>query len=233
MEEHFHLRAAAQPARGWAVLLPGASGLKIFEDDQHYFRAADALNQLGWDAMVIDYKRAYFSAAGAPKLTTGGKIAWVTEQAIAWARAQGALAHGPGVVVAWSLGAEGIWPLVTTDAKAASLGVVAAICFYPSTEEWRRGSPSLPVLIETGAEDDVTRLRDIKKALDTLGADQVSMHVHEGAHHGFDISSLREQRTVRVLPLVGPKGTFAYNESAALAAWANVREFLAQYSGAR
>src|SRR5262245_49470057 len=41
--------------RPWAVLLPGSSGLEIFDDHEHYFRAALWLNERGVDALVIDY----------------------------------------------------------------------------------------------------------------------------------------------------------------------------------
>src|SRR5262245_52502438 len=41
--------------RPWAVLLPGSSGLSIFDDHEHYFRAAIWLNERGVDALVVDY----------------------------------------------------------------------------------------------------------------------------------------------------------------------------------
>ncbi|MCA9292557.1 MAG: dienelactone hydrolase family protein [Phycisphaerales bacterium] len=232
MHDHFFVRPAAQaPARGWAVLLPGSSGLKIFDDEQHYFRAAEELNALGWDALIVDYKPAYFSARDAPKLSTGGKIAWVTEQAVAWAKEQGRLQHGPGVLMAWSLGAEGVWHLATDEARSGALGVDAAVCFYPSTEEWK-AKPVVPVLIQTGAADDVTTLQEISKAMVNASAhgDLVALHVHDNARHGFDVSSLPEKREVRVLPLIGPKGTFGYNQSAAKTAWTNVLLFLSRLS---
>ncbi len=105
-----HARAAATGRATWAVLLPGASGLEVLGDDQHYFRAAQEFADRGLNCLVVDYKAVYRDG-GSPRLgSTASKIAWATDRAIAAARAQGSIApDDPIVLVGWSLGAEGVW----------------------------------------------------------------------------------------------------------------------------
>ena len=133
MESHFYFRPAAAPRGAWVVLLPGASGLTIFDDKDHYFRATAALNAEGFDAVVVDYKAAYKVAPNPPQVATGDKIAWVAEQAVAWTRRTGKIkTEQPGAIVAWSLGAQGLWPLLADEARVNALNLKAAIAYYPS-----------------------------------------------------------------------------------------------------
>lgn len=224
MASSFHVRRA-EGSRGWVLLLPGASGLKIFDDSEHYFRAAGALNEQGLDAIVVDYKAAYRAASSPPRLDTGGKIAWVARSSIEWARRECIiLADEPGAIVAWSIGGEGLWDLVEDEAMLASLNVRAAAAYYPSPEGRRIGRVGVPLLVLTGADDDVTRAAPIREKVDGKG--DVDIRVYEGARHGFDVESIREAREVRLLPLIGPSATFQYHEGSAAAARAALVQFL-------
>jgi len=218
MEAHFHLRAADsshQPARGWVVLLPGASGLKIFDDDQHYFRTAHAVNSMGFDAVVIDYKAAYRAAQAKPDGSTGEKIVWVVERAIESLRSRGIIRNDePGAIIAWSLGAEGMWPLLDSQDRARRLGVRCVALYYPSNEEHVPLRTNLPLLILTGSADDVTPPKPIRASVDQAASALITLKVYEGARHGFDIQSLAKPRTVELIPFIGPRATFGHDPSA-------------------
>ena len=227
MASAFHFLPAAAPRGAWVVLLPGASGLKIFDDPTHYFRAADALNAAGFDALLVDYKAAYRAAAHPPRVKTPDKIAWVTQQAVAWARRTGAIdATHPGAVVAWSMGTEGLWPLLADASGAESLGLRAAVAYYPSGVEGLTIRTAIPVLILTGADDDVSKAADIRAVVERNASPVVTVRVFPGALHGFDVASLSEPRTVSLIPLIGPSATFGFDAEAARAAADLLIEFL-------
>jgi dienelactone hydrolase len=223
----FYWRPASVVGQRWAILLPGASGLKVFDDEGHYFRAADALNASGFDVLVIDYKRAYKAAPSRPNVPTGRKIAWVVEQAVAWARQEGRVSPGePAAIIAWSLGAEGLWPMLSDAAKTRSLGIKAAATYYPSNEDSTPITTAIPLLILAGDKDDVTPAADIQKLVRAANSTLIDLHSYTDANHGFDIVSIDPPKTVRLLPLIGPSGTFGYDRAAAGDAWLRLGTFL-------
>jgi dienelactone hydrolase len=227
MESHFHFRPAANPCGAWVVLLPGASGLTIFDDQEHYFRAAAALNAEGFDAIVVDYKPAYKAARNPPRVATGGKIAWVAEQAVSWARVSGNVKpEQPGAIIAWSLGAEGLWPLLADEARVRALTLKAAVAYYPSNEDEMPLKTRTPLLILTGEADDVTEAKGIRKMVSRAASPVVTLHVYPNARHGFDVESIPTQRTVRLLPLIGPSATFGFDADASRSAAGELTRFL-------
>lgn len=230
IEAGLHWRAASVAKGGWVVILPGASGLKIFEDENHYFRVADQLNARGFDVLVVDYKRAYRSASTRPDLPTGEKIAWVLEQAICWAKDERRIADGsPGAVVAWSLGAEALWP--TLEVKLPSLGIVAAAAYYPSNENRTPITTHIPLLLFVGEADDVTPAPDMKEIVLAANSPRIELYSYALAGHGFDVASIVPARTVRLFPLIGPSATFAHDPSATADAWKKLCAFLDQHLG--
>lgn len=220
---------APTPAKRWAVLLPGASGLKIFDDAGHYFRAAATLNERGFHVLVIDYRHAYRASRPHPDRPTGEKIAWVVEQALELARRNGAIeADAPGTIIAWSLGAEGLWVLAPDRERLGALGVTALAAYYPANDEEKPIQSVVPLLIQTGEADDVTAAGDIRDAVKrgaSAGGDPV-LHVYPDVHHGFDVESIVPERTVSLVPIIGPRATFAFHAEAAAAARMRLLEFL-------
>lgn len=230
MESHFHYRPAASPRGAWVVLLPGASGLTIFDDKDHYFRAAAAFNAEGLDAVVVDYKPAYKAATNPPRIPTGEKIAWVAEQAVAWARQTGKIKpEQPGAIVAWSLGAEGAWPLLADDARANALNLKAAAAYYPSNRDDVPLKTSTRLLILTGEADDVTEAKGIGAMVSRAASPIVTLHVYSNANHGFDVESIAKPRKVRLVPLIGPSATFGYDEQASRSAANELATFLREH----
>ncbi len=130
----------------------------------------------------------------------------------------------------WSLGGSAVWPL-TTPERAAELGLAGAVAFYPVVEDATQTPPAVPVLVLTGAADDVTELGPIRELVDryrTLGSD-IELVTYPGAHHGFDIASLKKPRTVRLIPFIGPKATFGHDADAAADAWERVAAAVAAW----
>lgn len=224
---YYHLRSAgATPARAWVMLLPGASGLTIFEDDQHYFRAADALTAEGFDVLIVDYKAAYRAANPKPAGPARDKIAWAIEHAGAWMRDRDHASQRPWAIVAWSLGAEGLWPLL--ESRAEPIGCLGAAAYYPSNEDHVPIRAGVPLLVFGGEKDDVTPAEDIRAAVSAAQSPRISLHFYPGALHGFDIESLAQPRTVSLIPLIGPHATFGYNKAAADDAARRLHDFLAE-----
>lgn len=228
MDAFFHFRPAAAP-RGVALFLPGASGLKIFDDDAHYFHTASWLNQKGWHVLLIDYKPAYKAANPNLKGGTGEKISWVAEQAVHWLRAKHyEVQELPLVLIGWSLGAEGIIHLINSPESIEKLGIHGAALFYPAIQDTQILTNQVPLLVFVGDADNVTPSKRVREWIDNRSASAKSVKLHRfpSAHHGFDVASLEEKRTIRLLPLIGPKATFKYNASAAADARSQLLAFL-------
>lgn len=158
------------------------------------------------------------------------KIAWVTEQAVDWMRREHQeTSHLPGALVGWSLGAEGVVRITNDRAKATALGIGSAVVYYPSNEGKQQLSNQIPLLILTGGADDVSRAKDVRAFVQgrAQSVAPVELQVYPGAYHGFDVVSLTERQTIRLLPLIGPKATLQYNEAAAIDAEGRLVSFLA------
>ncbi len=228
ISDYFHWRDV-EDAAGWIVILPGASGLTVFDDERHYFDAAERFNAQGWNVLLVDYKPAYRAAMNPPGGSTGEKIAWVAEQAIAWMKAsQPKMDTLPGAIVAWSLGAEGAIELVNDPDSVRSTGIRLAVMYYPSIPEKTRLNNQVPLLVLTGELDDITppaRAQAFIQDRDSSAAN-VELHTYPNARHGFDIASIVNLKTVRMLPLVGRKATLQYNAEAAGEANARVAAIL-------
>ncbi len=231
--DYYHWREAAtdRPA-GWVVILPGSSGLTIFDDDSHYFDTANRYNDLGFDVLVVDYKPALRASASTPEgASPGEKIAWITERAIEWMWHEHPRTRTrQGVIAAWSLGAEGALRLVNDDRKTKSLQIGSAVFFYPTNFEQVELDNRVPLLILVGDNDDVTPAAAARAMVDDRSATTatVELVIYPGARHGFDIESLKTPRTIRLLPLFGPSATFFYDAEAAHDANERVTTFIAE-----
>lgn len=216
----------AKNAVGWILALPGSDGLRVLDDDHHYFDVADRLNQLGWSVLLVDYKPAYSASDNPPGGNTGQKIAWVTQQAFDWlSKEQPEVSSQPGVLMAWSLGAEGAIQTVNNPATVA--GLRGAIFYYPSNQNNVQLKNQVPVLILSGKLDNVTPAADVEAmAQSAQGTASVELHLYPDAHHGFDVASLKEPRTIELFPIFGPKYILQYNEVAAKDAFLQVSKFL-------
>lgn len=229
MSDFFHWRPAVN-ATGWLIFLPGSDGLRVLGDDHHYFDVAGRLGKLGWSVLLVDYKPAYRAAATRPEGPAASKIEWVAEQAIAWVRsAHPETSDLPGALVGWSLGAEGVLRMVNDPASVSAPGIRAAVVYYPSNQAKQKLSNRVPLLVLSGEADDVSRPKAVEAFVQGRAADSAfaELHLYPGARHAFDVASLHERKTVRLLPLIGPKATFQYNDAAAVDAERRLTDFLA------
>jgi dienelactone hydrolase len=112
---------------------------------------------------------------------------------------------------------------------ASALGIATAAVYYPSIEDGITLNNQIPILFLSGQEDDVTRAADLEALVRdrSSSAGVVTLHVYPGAHHGFDVASLTKRRTIRLLPLIGPKATLQYDEASATDAEKRLVAFLA------
>jgi dienelactone hydrolase len=207
-----------------ALLLPGASGLRIFDDDNHYFRAASRLNDLGCDCLIVDYKTTYRALSDRPDGEACEKIAWVVERLLT--NDQLGFAGRRCVLVAWSLGGEGALEVLSDGERTRRLNITSAVFFYPSNECANAVHAGVPTLILTGSADDVVREQSVRDVVTRSGPTQPELVVYPGAAHGFDVESISTPRTARLLPLIGPSATFAHNPDATADAWLRIKSLL-------
>ncbi|MCP5395798.1 MAG: dienelactone hydrolase family protein [Sphingomonadaceae bacterium] len=225
VEDHFHWRPAADDGRPhpWAILLPGASGLEIFGDKEHYFRFAKRLNGAGIDVLVVHYQEATRFLPDTKKGKPGPRIARIVGYAVEDSRAKGRLdVRCEGVVVGWSLGGEGMWE-IAAEGRSKLPGLSRAIGFYPSVRGQAKGyENSVPVTIFQGNADRVTRQNAlIKFEAASARPEYITIHTYADAVHGFDIASLAE-------PKMG--GKIAFDAAASEAALAEVDRLFAPTS---
>lgn len=211
-----YLNPTAPHASRWVLLLPGASGLTVFGDTQHYFRAADAIASKGFNVLVVDYKLAYRNSPVRPDGATGSKIAWVVKETVQWAKQRGVIREGErGAIVAWSLGAEGLWHLFSDSNAIESVGISAAASYYPANESALAINPPVPLALFLGEKDDVTPALQARNSIPHSNSELVKCHIYPDAHHGFDIESVQPVKRVSLVPIIGPAATFGYDKPSA------------------
>lgn len=229
--DHYFWRPASSDgaARPWAVLLPGSSGLSIFDDDEHYFRAAVWLNERGVDALVIDYHGAAPFVPAAREGTPGDRVGAIFADALRVQRAEGRMQeHCPGAAIGWSLGASGAWTLAAAEPRDAGLRAVAV--FYPALIRARPYRNALPVLVLQGTADDVNPEAELREFVARRSGRSAPVEIValQGAAHGFDVPSLLPAREMRFPPLTGRPQTFAYNGEAQRSAHRALERFLSE-----
>ena len=194
--DHFHWRPAApdDKPRPWAILLPGASGLDILGDDQHYFTVANWLNQHGMDVLVVDYRNATRFLPDTSKGKPGPRIARIVGHAVRAERTEGHLdARCDGIVIGWSLGGEGMWELAA-GGRSALPGLIRAVGFYPSVRGQAKGyDPQVPVTVLQGDEDRITQPGKLERFVSrSAKPEMIGVTTFEGARHGFDVASITQ-----------------------------------------
>ena len=212
--------------RPWAVVLPGSSGLEIFDDREHYFRAALWLNERGVDALVIDYHGAVPLVPEAREGPPGDRIATVVADALRTERAEGRMQeHCPGAVIGWSLGGAAAWTLALKPADAA---LRAVVMFYPAVLAPQSYRNAVPILVLQGTADNVNPEAELRAfvARRSETSAPVEIVALQGAAHGFDVPSLVPARTLHYPEPNGVPRTFAYDAEADRSAHRALETFL-------
>ena len=212
--------------RPWAVLLPGTSGLDIFDDHEHYFRAAIWLNERGVDALVIDYHGAVPLLPAARDGSPGDRIATIVADALRTERAEGRMQeHCPGVIIGWSLGASAAWTLAANPSDAA---LRAVAMYYPALLGPRSYRNVLPILVLQGAGDDVNPEAELRAFVASRSDTSAPVEIvaFQGAGNAFDVPSLVPPRTLHYSDPLGAPSTFAYDAAADRGAHQALETFL-------
>jgi dienelactone hydrolase len=226
--DHFYFREANVETSKWVAILPGSSGLTIFNDDHHYFDIADEL-ATHFNVLIIDYKPAYKTSGRKVKESTGEKILWVLGEALDWATANHHITEGaPGSIVGWSLAGEGAIQLVNNPTLCSQLNVRSVLLYYPANHLNITSRSEIPVLILTGASDTITPMVDIISCHGDNSNTEII--TYKNAHHGFDIQSLANEKSMRFPPLFGKKHVFKYDPTAAKDSRTKMMHFLNESS---
>jgi len=200
--------------RPWAVVLPGTSGLDIFDDHEHYFRAAVWLNERGVDALVIDYHGAIPLVPAAREGPPGDRIATIVADALKTERAEGRMREDcPGAVIGWALGGAAAWTLA---AKPADPALKAAAMFYPALVNPRAYRNAVPVLVLQGTSDNVNPEDELRGFVESRSDTSAPVEIValQGAANSFDVPSLVPARTLHYPEPFGVPRTFAYDAEA-------------------
>ena len=211
----------------WILLLPGSSGLTIFNDTSFYKRQADTLSKLGFNIILVDYKGFYKNSTitNKPQGTTGEKIYWVIRNVIDLAKELKFInTNQSGHVIGWSLAGEGIFKLLNDTAFVLKSNITSAALFYPSNQTKIAITSSIPLLIQTGDKDKVTNVDNLKSQI--VSTTKVTIIIYPDCYHGFDIESITEKKSFRFPPIVGKTYSFLYNKDASDKAKQRLFEFL-------
>jgi len=211
----------------WILLLPGSSGLTIFDDSTFYDRKAEYLTSLGYDILLFDYKSFYktSTAPDKPKGTTGEKISWVVKQVIQFATAKQQIdTSNNGHIIGWSLSGEGVFRLLKDTGFIAENKISSVALFYPSNIENLQITTTIPLLIQIGESDKTVVADKIKKEIKSL--DRVKFKTYPNSFHGFDIETITKPITIKLPPIIGKKHTFLYNKEATEKAYVELVNFL-------
>jgi len=209
----------------WVMILPGYSGLKVFKDTGHYFRAAEELNAAGFDVIIVEYKKA--SRKGGYKFPWefAEGVKWATEQAIEWGKSEGHIqSNTQGHIVSWSAGGEGTILILNDTVAINKHNISSAALYYPSNRDSIQLKSNLPILVQTGEIDNVTTAKNIENTYGGKG--NVELIVYPDARHGFDVESIIEKKKLQIIPLFGRKFYFQYNAQASNKSKEKLIEFL-------
>lgn len=227
-DHYFYYKAQPAANRGWLILLPGMSGMSVFKDSTFYKQFADSMSKEGFDVILIDYKTFYKRSKiyDKPNGTPGEKIAWAVYRVLELAVQRKQIdTAASGRLMSWSLGGEGIAVLVDDRKFVDKYHIAQAVSYYPPNIFNTRYHSKVPMIILTGASDNVTSAEMLQKTAE--GDPQVKVFVYDNSYHGFDIPSLKPRRYKRVPIFIGKKFIFEYNAKAAAESRAELCRFFA------
>ncbi len=211
----------------WILLLPGSSGLNIFEDSTFYYRKAEYLNQIGFDILLLDYKAFYQSSTltNKPKGSTGEKISWVVKQVIQIAKTNRHIEQvNNGHIIGWSLAGEGVFKLLKDTAFISESKISSVALFYPSNNEKLEITTTIPVLIQIGQSDKTVIADKLYKQIKYI--ENIKFITYPNSFHGFDIETIVQPKKIIFPPVIGKKHIFLYNKEAAEKAYLELTNFL-------
>jgi dienelactone hydrolase len=199
----------------WILLLPGSSGLIIFEDSTFYHRKAEYLKQLGYDILLLDYKKFYQTSTltDKPKGTTGEKISWVVKQVIQIAKEKQQIENlNKGHIIGWSLAGEAVFKLLKDTTFVSDNKLKSVALYYPSNNEKLEITTTIPLLIQIGQIDKTVNVDNLQKQIKS--SEKIKFLTYQNSFHGFDVETITQPKTIKFPPVIGKKHTFYYNKEA-------------------
>ncbi|MFZ1748614.1 MAG: dienelactone hydrolase family protein [Saprospiraceae bacterium] len=229
-DHYFYYESRQVNSNKWIVLLPGSSGLTIFDDQTFYHRQAETLQSRGFDVILIDYKKYYKENKSPlkPKGTTGDKIVWVVQQVIELSKSKHEIdSLSVGHLLGWSLAGEGVIQLVEDTSFIKRHNIKSAALYYPSNQENRRVSTIIPLLVQVGEFDNVVKTKKLQESF--ISNHKLLFITYANSFHGFDVETLDKAKHIRFPPIFGKKYKFQYNAQEAFKARNLLFEFLNQF----
>jgi dienelactone hydrolase len=211
----------------WILLLPGSSGLTIFEDSTFYHRKAEYLNQIGFDIILLDYKAFYQNSTitDKPKGTIGEKINWVVKQIIQLAKNKQQIEkENNGHIIGWSLAGEGVFKLLKDTTFISENKISSVALFYPSNNEKLEITSTIPILIQVGQSDKTVIADKLYKQIRNF--EKIQFITYPNSFHGFDIETILKPKKIKFPPVIGKQHIFLYNKKAAEKAYLELNKFL-------
>jgi dienelactone hydrolase len=201
------------------MLVPGCSGFNAEFAKARYDRVQTRLVKLGFVTLRVNYLAARNAILCWPDVApedVAGDICIAAE----YLRQQPFVKKGAINVLGWSWGAAGVLKALGRTKKREPAQVETVIVYFPHCKDCKKWDSEVPVLVLSGAIDDVSPFSDCKKLFAHLPKPhKVTVRVYDDAHHGFDNSDLPETMQYQF-------GTLGYNEAAAKSAWLEVTKFL-------
>lgn len=121
-------------------------------------------------------------------------------------------------ILGWSFGGRTVLETVNRDYAAQVFN--KAIAYYPLCSTTAKWQSHIPLLVLSGAIDDVTPFMDCRKMIDkSADASHVKFRVFNNARHAFDFAGYPEKQQYVI-------GTIGYNAKAAKKAWRQLDKFI-------
>lgn len=200
------------------ALVPGCGGFATEPGRARYDAARQRLVDVGFVTLRVDFLAAA-GVASCGVLPLDGAARDVL-RAVAHLRALAFVKADAVNVLAWSWGGAAALRALAAGPGPAAAPVAAVAAFYPVCRTAAPWSTVVPVLLLTGAADDIAPARDCADLLARLPPSaRTTLHTYPGARHGFDNPRLPAR-------LRWGFGTLGYDAPAAQAAWRALLAFL-------
>ena len=200
------------------MMVSGCSGFEADFSKKHYNDVQSDLVSLGFVTLRVDYLAARNATICVD--VSANSVAKDVCIAADFLNQQSFVKKGAINVIGWSYGGAGTFRALRRTGSREPAQVDAVVAYYPYCVSARHWNSEVPVLVLHGAIDNVatyTSCEDIFKRL--RQPDKLTVHVYDGAHHGFDTPELPPKMEYQF-------GTMGYNEKAANAAWNELISFL-------
>jgi dienelactone hydrolase len=201
------------------MMVPGCSGFDAEFQNAFFDGVQSHLVELGFVTLRVNYLAARSAASCFPDVPTedvAGDICIAAE----YLRQQPFVKKGSINIMGWSYGAAGALRALGRTESQEPAQVDAVVAYYPYCAGAVKWDSEVPILVLTGAIDNVAPLSNCATLFGDLPKrDKLTVRVYDNAHHSFDNFTLPAEMQYGF-------GTLGYNEAAAKSSWKEVTNFL-------